>query len=185
MKTLLATAAIVAVLATPAFANDAGRVSLGCTPIPIANAKPDRNPTTRINIDIEFTDAQGKTLETPSFSALHFMADGGHADRWMQYSFDGFQFDQGNKDSGHFVYMGTLRVNPKQIIGMVLWVPHGDQDWYYEEYIGRIGDRLFDHLAVTARCSKEPLHDWDNQSRSDLPPPAPGVTGRLAHYELW
>jgi hypothetical protein len=157
---------LLAGIAVLAFAGSAHaeRLSLGCTPLPVRNAKPDPNPTMKINIDLEFTDNNGNELKTPIIHVLHFLANGGKADRWGQYEFVGS--DSYQKDGAtDYVYMGKLRVNPHQIIGMSLWTPPKDsyqQDWFYEEYISNDNERLAKHLISTARCTRDNLHDWSN-----------------------
>jgi hypothetical protein len=146
--------------------NDTGRVSLGCTPIPQANAARDSNPTVRINIDVEFTDPRtGNFRDVPLFSALHFLANGARADRWSQYKYETFEFFPEGKDNdgkdkpANFIFMGSLLSNPRQVIGMQLWAPlkgSNDPDWFYQEYIGTLQNHP---LAVTARCTEEPLHE--------------------------
>ena len=146
-------------------ADDRGRTSLGCTPVPVANAPRDSNPTTRVNIDIEFLDKNGNPRDVPMFSVLHFLADGSRADRWNQYKYETFQFvpegkdNNGNDKPVNFIFIGSLHRHPKQVIGMQLWAPlkgSNDPDWYYQEYIGTNENH---HLTLTARCTEEPLHE--------------------------
>jgi hypothetical protein len=147
----LASAALCfSILAAPTFASD--HVSLGCTPIPAAGGKVDRNPTTRINVDLDFGDGQG----TPGFAVLHMLANGGQADRWAQYQFVSFKYYPAEADkSARFSYFGSLRVNPRQKILMTLSVPSaGSNVWFYQERVG-YQDPTF---SMPARCYEEALH---------------------------
>jgi hypothetical protein len=176
MKTLLLASA--ALLATAVAAGAQGetkpgdlipdaRISLGCTPQPVPGVKLDRDPSVKINLDLQVADERGNILDTPSFSALHILRSGGQADRWMQYQFDKFEFLNGHDGAGQFVFMGTLRVNPRQIIAMVVYAPpnHSNNMWFYEEYIGPSNGRLFKHLAVKASCLQEPLHNMPSSQK--------------------
>jgi hypothetical protein len=174
MKKLLLMS-VMLLVTSPTFADDKGHVSLGCTPIPQANAKPDKDPVTRINIDLEFTDEHGNQLETPIISVLHFLANGEHGDRWRQYdsSTSGFQFnpeEKGNLYGANFIYTARYRKDHRQMIGMSLWAPRKDsanREWLYQEAIGN--EKQW-HIKpwLTARCYEEALHDQPNDDGHNL-----------------
>jgi hypothetical protein len=190
-KLLYATTAIAALaLASPASAEKwPSGISLGCTPIPVAGAKVDKNPSTRVNLDFALTDAEGREYQTPRLAVWHVLADGGHADRWGQYDFDHYSYFAPEGDGGaNYIFTGSLKKNPKQIVGMSLWAPPANavnKIWFYQEFIGRahdpkVGGGPKANGALLRRgCSRALRRDHLNCGL-----PAHSITGRQSEVQF-